>query len=130
MGEAQTVTFSKTLYPVLEKADCRSCHNADGVASTTRLHFPEPEATDRIEAFGRSLVVLVDRNHPDDSLLLKKPTKRVAHAGGERIKRGSADEAALRAWVHTLAALPDDQLAEALKYREQEAAGAGQTPKA
>src|SRR2546430_11056230 len=126
IGAAQTGTFSKTLYPILEKADCRSCHNADGVASTTRLHFPEPDATDRIEAFGRSLAVLVDRNHPDESLLLKKPTKRVAHAGGERIKPGSADEAVLRAWVATLAALPDDQLAEALKYRAEEAAGAGQ----
>jgi hypothetical protein len=126
IGAAQTGTFSTTLYPVLVKADCRSCHNVDGVASTTRLHFPEPDAADRIEAFGRSLAVLVDRNHPNESLLLKKPTKRVAHAGGERIKQGSADEAVLRAWVNTLAALPDDQLAEALKYREQEAAGAGQ----
>jgi len=101
IGAAQTGTFSKTLYPVLVKADCRSCHNADGVASTTRLHFPEPDATDRIEAFGRSLVVLVDRNRANESLLLKKPTKRVAHAGGERIKQGSANEAALRAWVNT-----------------------------
>src|SRR5947207_4546268 len=106
IGAAQTGTFSKSLYPVLVKADCRSCHNPDGVASATRLHFPDPDATDRVEAFGKSLAVLVDRNHPDDSLLLKKPTKRVAHAGGERIKQGSADEAVLRAWVNTLAALP------------------------
>src|SRR5262249_10909146 len=42
-----------------------------------------------------------------------------------RIKQGSADEAVLRTWVNMLAALPDDQLAEALKYREKEAAGAG-----
>ena len=47
------------------------------------------------------------------------------HAGGEKIKRGSADEAALLAWVQTLAKLPADQVASALKYRTEEAAGQG-----
>ena len=56
--------------PVLEKATCRNCHNRDGVASATRLHFPEADApAAKIEAFGKSLVVLVDREHPDQSLL-------------------------------------------------------------
>ncbi len=41
---AQEESFSKTLYPVLEKAACRSCHYTDGVASATRLQFPETEA--------------------------------------------------------------------------------------
>ncbi|HJZ95546.1 MAG TPA: hypothetical protein VKE70_03515, partial [Candidatus Solibacter sp.] len=51
---AQESSFSRTLYPVLEKAACRSCHNPDGVASATRLHFPTPDANaDQIEAFGR-----------------------------------------------------------------------------
>ena len=31
--------------PVLEKANCRACHNPDGVASATRLHFPEADAS-------------------------------------------------------------------------------------
>jgi len=35
----------------MEKAACRSCHNPDGVASGTRLHFPEPDAApERVEA--------------------------------------------------------------------------------
>ena len=51
---AQEGSFSMTLYPVLEKAACRSCHNPDGVASGTRLRFPEPDASpDQIEAFGK-----------------------------------------------------------------------------
>ncbi len=37
--------FAHQLYPVLEKAGCRSCHNVDGVASATRLHFPEEDAS-------------------------------------------------------------------------------------
>ena len=78
---------------MMEKAACRSCHNPDGVASATRLHFPEPDAApEKIEAFGRSLVTLVDRETPDTSLLLNKPTNRIPHAGGERIKPGSQDE--------------------------------------
>ena len=40
-------------------------------------------------------------------MLLLKPTNRVAHAGGERIKQGSEEEKILRAWVEHLAALPE-----------------------
>ena len=87
---AESVSFTQTLYPVLEKAGCRACHNVDGVASATRLHFPEADATpDQIEAFGKSLVILVDRAHPEDSLLFKKPTARISHTGGQKIKPGS-----------------------------------------
>ena len=42
---AQEAPFGSGLFQVMEKAACRSCHNADGVASATRLQFPEPEAT-------------------------------------------------------------------------------------
>lgn len=120
---AQEVSFSKTLYPVLEKAACRSCHNSDGVASVTRLLFPEPDASaEQIEAFGKSLVGLVNRENPLESLLLTKPTKRIPHAGGERIKQGSVEEDVLKAWVQRLAKMSDAELASALKLREEDAA--------
>jgi hypothetical protein len=123
---AEAGPFAKTLYPVLEKAQCRDCHHSDGVASVTRIHFPEFDAPpEKVEAFGKGLVVVVDRNKPEESLLLKKPTNRIPHAGGERIKPGSEDEAALKAWIQTLAALTGDELAKALRYREEEASGAG-----
>lgn len=123
---AQENSFSKTLYPVLEKAACRSCHNPDGVASVTRLHFPEPDASpDQIEAFGRSLVALVDRNKPEESLFLKKPTNRIPHAGGERIKPGGEEEGILKSWIQRLAKLSNNEIAGALKYREEKAATAG-----
>src|SRR5579871_1430908 len=38
---ARPVSFSDQLYPVLQKAGCRMCHNPEGVASPTRLRFPE-----------------------------------------------------------------------------------------
>ena len=112
--------FSKTLYPVMEQAACRSCHNPDGVASATRLQFPEAGASpERLEGFGKSLVSLVDRARPQQSLLLLKPTNRITHTGGERIKRDSRDEAALRAWVGYLAKMNGEELAKARGYREE-----------
>jgi hypothetical protein len=123
---AQKATFEAGLYPVLEKAACRNCHNRDGVASATRLHFPDADApASKIEAFGKALVVLVDRDHPDQSLLLRKPTNRIPHTGGERIKPGSPEEAKLLDWIATLAKFSGDDLTAALHYREQENSGAG-----
>lgn len=127
---AQESSFTKTLYPVLEKAACRACHNSDGVASVTRLLFPEENANpEEIEAFGKSLVELVDRDNPEESLLLKKPTNRTPHAGGERIKQGSAEEGVLKTWVQRLAKLSGEELARALKYREEKAESSGNVPK-
>jgi hypothetical protein len=58
-AQPQSASFGVRLYPILEKAGCRGCHNAEGVASPTRLRFPELETpAARIEAFGKSLVDL------------------------------------------------------------------------
>src|SRR6476660_1992332 len=108
--------FTRNLYPVLEKAGCRGCHNVDGVSSATRLHFPEEDApAARIEAFGKSLVALVDRDHPGQSLLLNKPTQRIAHTGGKRIPPGTPGEKVLLAWVNYLAGLSPAETAAAIK---------------
>ena len=123
---AQNSTFESGLYPVMEKAGCRACHTIEGVASGTRLHLPEADAdASKIEAFGRSLVVLVDREHLESSLLFRKPTARMTHAGGERIKPGSDEEAALKAWIDRLTKLSGDEFTAAQHYRELEDKGAG-----
>ena len=47
-GNAQTApppSFAKTVVPVLRKAGCPACHNHDGVASGTRVIFPEADAS-------------------------------------------------------------------------------------
>src|SRR5258706_92709 len=109
----------------MEKAARRSFHNPDALASPTRLQLPDPgSAPEKIEAFGRSLVTLVDGKQPDASLLLKKPTNRVPHGGGERIKPGSPDEATLTSWIAKLTQLSGAELSQALKYRGEEAATA------
>lgn len=105
---AQSPDFSTALWPVLEKAQCRQCHNDNGVGSTTRLQFPnEGAGAAEIRDFGVSLRRFVDPAAIEQSLLFAKPTGRAAHGGGERIPRGSPGETALRAWVAHLAALPE-----------------------
>ena len=107
-AQAPAPSFAATVYPVLEKANCRSCHTDEGVASGTRLHFPEATATaDEIEAFGLTLAVLVNRDDPSSSLLINKPTNRTRHVGGVKIQPDSAEEQAVRAWVQYLATVPD-----------------------
>ncbi len=100
-------TFAGGLYPVLQKGNCHACHTDNGIASATRLHFPQDDATaGQIEAFGRSLTPLVNRDRPDDSLLYVKPTGRVKHTGGKLIPPGSPEEALLLDWVRYLAKAP------------------------
>src|SRR5687767_12655681 len=101
---AQTPRFTSDVYPMLKKADCMGCHQGNGVASTTRLRFPDEGASvDEIEAFGDSLRTFVDKADPSKSLLLMKPTNRIAHAGGKRIESGGLEEALLLGWVKHLA---------------------------
>jgi hypothetical protein len=109
---ADAPSFRESLYPVLQKANCRSCHVDNGVASGTRLHLPELEAQpDEVEAFGKKLAVLVDRQNPGQSLLLNKPTNRIKHTGGLLIAPGSREEAILIRWIEHLATLPHSETA-------------------
>ena len=115
--------FAAKLYPIMEEAHCRLCHATDGVASGTRIHFPEKAATqDQIELFGLSLGAVVDRNNPTNSLLFLKPTNRIKHTGGERIKPGSDQEKVLSEWIRYLASTPEKSLS-AERHRLGEAAG-------
>ena len=106
--------FATTLYPVLQAAQCVRCHSDNGVASETELEFPpsDPRPED-IAALGLSLLDFVDRKNPGESLLLKKPTRRVKHTGGERIKPGSDEERMLLAWINFLASLSGEQVRQA-----------------
>jgi hypothetical protein len=122
-------TFVSTLYPIMERAGCRNCHNLNGVASATRLHFPDEDAPlSRVEVFGRSLVDLVNRENPEQSLLFLKPTARIAHTGGQRIKPGSPEEAVLKQWIGYLAKMSGPEIEEARRYKQEEAEGSGKPP--
>jgi len=119
----QDIRFREDVYPILEKAGCEACHNANGVASVTRLQFPDPGSpAERIVEFGESLRRFVDAEKVENSLLLNKPTNRVPHVGGKRIAPGSNEEAMLLVWSRHLAALPasnpDIAAQPALEHKE------------
>src|SRR3954471_9997977 len=106
--------FADEVYPVLHAAQCVRCHSDNGVASETQLEFPRPDAgQEQITAFGLALIDLIDRKNPEQSLLLVKPTKRVKHTGGQRIKPDSEEEKTLLTWINYLAGLSDAQVAQA-----------------
>ncbi|MBK5294358.1 MAG: DUF1592 domain-containing protein [Acidobacteriia bacterium] len=110
--------FTDKVYPLLEAARCRACHARDGVASATRLHFPEQDASSsHIQAFGLSLAGLVDRATPSNSLLLAKPSNRVRHTGGPLVRPGSEEEKLLAQWVLYLARAAPESLAPAQPER-------------
>ena len=103
--------FREKLYPLMHEVQCNLCHNDNGVASVTRLQFPSPEATDdQITALGLKLIDLVDRQDPQQSILLLKPTNRMDHTGGERITPGSPEEEVLLTWINYLAGLSEEQV--------------------
>ncbi len=100
--------FADKLYPVMKSAQCDLCHNDNGVASSTSIDFPDRAATsEQILAFGFRLREFVDRDEPQKSQLLLKPTNREEHTGGVRIIPGSEQEQILRAWIDYLANLSD-----------------------
>lgn len=91
------ISFEGKVYPVLEAAGCRMCHTRAGVASGTRLHFPEAGAgAAEVRRFGLGLRAL-------GGLLLAKPLNQVGHVGGERIAAGSSEAKVLGEWVTYLA---------------------------
>ena len=115
-GAPDPAFFQSQVFPVFEAAKCSGCHSSSGVASATRLHFPDQGATPaQIQAFGLSLSSLVDRADSAKSLLLTKPTNTVRHTGGARIKPGSPEEQVVSKWVSSLASASDATLAAAMK---------------
>jgi hypothetical protein len=101
---------------VLGAAGCRECHSAQGAASDSRLVFPGPGAPPaEVDRAAAALWELIDPASPARSRLVRKPTKALAHEGGQRITPGSADEQSLIAWIGEVsgqaAGLPTDEAA-------------------
>lgn len=96
--------FAADLYPRLEAKNCRACHSTSGVASGTRLQFPELGAPQgAIHRFGLGLRRLVNLADISQSALLLKPTNKIPHTGGPLIAADSEEERLLRRWVEYLA---------------------------
>lgn len=102
---AEAPALATSAAVVAERAGCRECHNPEGVASDTRFVMLEAgSSTEAAKQATAALLELVDRRRPGESRLLRKPTKRVMHEGGQKIVPGSAEERTWIAWVTALAA--------------------------
>jgi len=107
-ASGQEIDFKSEVFPIFERHNCGACHNASGVASGTRLHLPGNSSSESaIKSFGYSLMRLVDREKPLESVLLRKPTNRVPHTGGALIARDSEEEKVWIRWISYLAENPE-----------------------
>lgn len=93
--------FGREVVPTLHKLGCSAgtCHGAFAGKGGFRLSLfaadPEADYREVRAAFGRRL----DRQNPDESLLLLKPTGRLPHGGDVRLKPGSPEYHLLRGWI-------------------------------
>src|SRR5260370_24906910 len=99
---AAEVSFRNDVMAVLSKAGCSAgiCHgNKNGKGGyKLSLRSQEPEldyGTLTRESYGRRTNPL----EPDQSLVLLKATAEVAHEGGLRLKKSSAEYEILRRWI-------------------------------
>src|SRR6266511_2047221 len=95
-------SFSTRILPVLTKAGCNTgaCHGAatgQGVLKLSLLGYDPDQDHEAItrELGGRR----IDLGAPDQSLLLRKPTRQLEHEGGRRIKRDSDAYRTLVGWI-------------------------------
>ena len=89
-----TPGFRNDVQPVLTKAGCNSgaCHGAaagkNGFKLSLRGYDP---AADHAVLTRQAAVRRVNRERPDESLLLRKPLGQVQHGGGQRFEEGSPE---------------------------------------
>ena len=107
---AESVSFRHEVMPILARAGCNqgACHgNLNGKGGFKLSLRGEDPATDRLTLTRDMLARRTDPFRPDESLLLRKATGRVAHEGGPRFAADSTEYRLLRAWI--AAGCPDDR---------------------
>ncbi len=98
---ADSPSFSHEIVPMLYKLGCSAgeCHGSFSGKGNFRLSLfaADPAADDKEihAAFGRRVNMI----SVEDSLLLAKPSTRLNHGGGLRLKADSPEYAALRSWI-------------------------------
>ncbi len=104
---AGDVSFRRDVMAVLSKAGCNQgvCHGNQngkgGFKLSLRGQDPELDLAALLRDQGGRRIDLVN---PDESLLLAKPTMRVAHEGGRRFAADSPEYAIMRDWLRDGAA--------------------------
>src|SRR5437867_11683013 len=112
------VSFRNDVMAVLSKAGCNAgtCHgNKNGKGGfKLSLRGQDPEL-DYLALTHDLFARRLDPLAPEQSLILLKPTTRIAHEGGFRFKTGSEDYEILRRWL--AAGMPNDLVAASMLER-------------
>ena len=91
-GKVLPVSFRNDVIPVLTRAGCNagSCHgNAAGKNGFALSLFGYDLSADHVTLTRKLRGRRVNPTDPADSLMLKKPSRRVQHGGGKRLPEGS-----------------------------------------
>src|SRR5688572_32858751 len=100
--EASAVSFRNDVMAVLSKAGCNAgtCHgNKNGKGGfKLSLRGQDPDV-DYLSLTHDLMARRVNRLQPEESLILLKPTGRIAHEGGARFDRESLEYGILRDWI-------------------------------
>lgn len=111
-GETRSPGFTHHVVPVLNKFGCAqgSCHGSFSGRGGLRLslfgHDPDMDYNALVRLGGARRV---SRTDPTQSLLLRKPTLAVAHAGGHRFAADSRAYRLLAEWVAYGCRYPKDE---------------------
>ena len=95
-------SFRNQVIPILTKIGCNSgaCHGAlagkGGLKLSLRGYDPE---SDHFVLTRQALARRIDRQDPKESLMLKKPLRKLPHGGGKRFEDDSSEYQLLLNWI-------------------------------
>lgn len=96
--------FTDTVWNPFMSTTCFSCHNAQGIASTSELVLQSPNQPGFIDANLGIVANVAQFERNGSSILLLKPSAQIDHGGGLVIEEGSEQYAALAELVKQLRA--------------------------
>ena len=123
--DTPSVSFVRDIVPILTKSGCAgsNCHGSirgkNGFKLSLFGYDPDLDyAAITQGGDGRR----IDRNEPEKSLVLQKPTFQIAHGGGVRFEVESLEYAAILEWIREGASFdsPDSPRLESLTVTPQE----------
>jgi hypothetical protein len=99
---AESVSFRNDVMAVLSRAGCNSgpCHGNLNGKGGLKLSLRGQDPDFDLAVLTRdTLARRIDRQRPETSLLLTKPTSSLPHEGGQRFQRESPEYATLLRWI-------------------------------
>src|SRR5262245_12898996 len=97
----ETPDFQRHVLPVLGKLGCngRACHGSFQGAGGFRLSLFGCDFKADHEALTKGDKPRVDHDEPEASRIIQKPTLKMPHKGGERLKAGSWEYRLILRWL-------------------------------